>query len=99
MIGRERRGEGDGSVKAIGESTVEAEETRVFSFRTPFGRIKLKRRQIFITVAVAAFLGLLRADILQGVEANRCFAILIFCTILWATEVISPLPVSSRISL
>jgi phosphate transporter len=86
MIGRERRGEGDGDIK-IGATLVTEEESGLFQFVTPLGRFKLTRKKIFLAVAIAVFVALLNVPTLHKVEANRCFAILVFCTIMWATEV------------
>jgi phosphate transporter len=54
---------------------------------TPFGRIPLGRKVLSAMVAVAAGVALLNVSVVEGVEANRCFAILVFCTVMWATEV------------
>jgi len=37
--------------------------------------------------AGAIFVALLNVKVVNGVEANRCFAILVLCTVLWASEV------------
>jgi phosphate transporter len=85
MISRERRGENDGTIK----STVTWDEgVKVLGVPTPFGRFQITQKRISIAVAVVVFLILLSVQLLQGVEANRCLAILVFSTIMWATEVI-----------
>ncbi|KAL0945321.1 hypothetical protein HGRIS_000823 [Hohenbuehelia grisea] len=93
MIGRERRGDSDGHPKAIG-SVVQEEADSGMDVKTPVGRVKFKRRHLFLLIAVTTFIILLNVQTVDGVEANRCFAILMFCTILWATEAI-PLFVTS----
>jgi phosphate transporter len=85
MIGRERRGEGE--FKAIGATLVTEEESSLFHFATPMGQVKLTRRMISLVFAVAVFVILLKIPLLDKVEASRCFAILTFSTIMWATEV------------
>jgi phosphate transporter len=88
MIGRERRGENDGTIKAIGSTASWDEGAKVLEVPTPFGRFKMTQKRISIAIAVIVFLILFSVQVLQEVEANRCLAILVFCTIMWATEVI-----------
>lgn len=85
MIGRERRGEGD--PKLDGAVLVREPERPVIDVNTPLGRLKVTRRKIYILIAVAVFITLLNVKVVEGTPANNCFAILTFCTILWATEV------------
>ena len=87
MIGRERRGEIDGHLETVGGTLADQQEAKAVQIPTPLGRLKLKRRHIWQAIAVAVFLTLLRVQSVDGDEANRCFAILVFATILWATEV------------
>lgn len=87
MIGRERRGEADGHLETVGGTLEVQQEAEAVQIPTPLGRLKLKRRHIWQAIAVAVFLTLLNVQSVDGDEANRCFAILIFATILWATEV------------
>jgi phosphate transporter len=87
MIGRERRGEGDGDIKAIGATLVTEEESSLFHIATPVGRLRLTRKKLFVVLAITVFIVLLNVPMLDEVEASRCFAILVFSTILWATEV------------
>lgn len=87
MIGRERRGELDGDVKVIGATLVTEEESGLLQVPTPVGRFRLTRKKIFLVIAIAVFAVLLNITVLDDVAANRCFAILIFSTIMWATEV------------
>jgi phosphate transporter len=92
MIGRERRGENDGTVKAISGELVSEEEGGVVDVPTPVGRFRLTRKKIWSVIAVTVFLILLRVRTLEEEEANNCFAILIFSTVLWASEVRILLP-------
>ncbi|KAF8910760.1 SPX domain-containing protein [Mucidula mucida] len=82
MIGRERRGDVDGAPTILGGSLVKEAEPGLLDVATPVGRFKLTRRLLWMIVGVIVFV------------ANRCLAILTFCTILWATEAI-PLFVTS----
>ncbi|KAG8969106.1 low-affinity phosphate transporter [Tulasnella sp. 419] len=95
MIGQERRGESDGQIKALGGS-VEGAENPILAVPTPVGRIKITNKGISLLIALATFILLLNLDLVKGEEANRCFAILCFSTILWATEAI-PLFVTSML--
>ncbi|KAJ7596438.1 SPX domain-containing protein [Mycena floridula] len=89
MIGRERRGEGHGPPKAITTKGVSW-----FLIPTPAGSFAISSKMISMTMAIAVFAILLNVPVIQGGPENRCFAILIFCTLLWATEAI-PLFVTS----
>jgi len=86
MIGRERRGEGD-TMDTAGATLVQEPEAALVDIRTPVGKFKITKRKIFKVISVIVFIILLNLQIVEGQEANRCFAILSFCTILWATEV------------
>jgi phosphate transporter len=84
MIGKERRGEGaDGQVKALGLGHTDSHASPLF---TLFG-LKFTKKKVFLSLAVVVFTALLNVQMVEGQEANRCLAILIFSTILWATEV------------
>jgi len=85
MIGRERRGEGDMEDTA-GATLIHEPEPTIVDIPTPIGIFTITRRRIFKVVAVAIFILLLNIQVVPGQEANRCFAILSFCTVLWATE-------------
>jgi phosphate transporter len=63
------------------------EEKPLVSLRTPLGRIKVTKKVVSVIVALATLVILLNVQVVDGVEANRCLAILAFATILWATEV------------
>ncbi|KAF8963087.1 SPX domain-containing protein [Flammula alnicola] len=93
MIGRERRGEG-AAEDAAGATLVQEAEAAIADIPTPVGKFKITKRRIFKVVALAIFALLLNVQVVKGEEANRCFAILSFCTVLWATEAI-PLFVTS----
>jgi len=86
MIGRERRGEGSGD-DITGSTLIHAPETTLVDIPTPVGMFKITKRKIFKVVALAVLILLLNIQVVEGREANRCFAILCFCTVLWATEV------------
>jgi phosphate transporter len=91
MIGRQRRGEDDGSggILAAGGTLIkETEEGElVADIQTPVGKLTLTKHNIYLLVALSVFIVLLNVQTMSTVEASRCFAILVFCTILWATEV------------
>jgi phosphate transporter len=94
MIGRERRGEGGTPLGAPVDTT----EEKAFEVHTRVGRVRLSRRKTWIIISALIFATLLNVSIVEGDEANRCFAVLVFATLLWATEVRqSPSP--SRCSL
>lgn len=93
MIGRERRGESDGQVKALG-GTIDTKEEALLAVPTPVGRFSITSKGISLVAALVVFGLLLRFPMVEGEEANRCFAILCFSTVLWATEAI-PLFVTS----
>ena len=78
-----------------GSLLVEPEpEKGLLHVSTPAGRVKLTTKQLYLVVAIVVFVILLNIDYIDGAEANKCFAILVFATILWATEAI-PLFVTS----
>ena len=98
MIGRERRGENGTPLGAPVDTTVE----KAFEVRTRVGRVRLSRRKAWIIFSAFIFAVLLNVQTVDGEEANRCFAVLVFATLLWATEVRSvvfqSLPSPSSIS-
>ncbi|KAG9014908.1 low-affinity phosphate transporter [Tulasnella sp. 427] len=93
MIGRERRGESDGQVKALG-GTVDTKEEALLAVPTPIGRFSITSKGVSLAAALLVLGLLLTFPMVEGEEANRCFAILCFSTVLWATEAI-PLFVTS----
>jgi len=86
MIGRERRGEGD-TLDSVGAVLAIPPEPPIVSIPTPVGRFKITKRYVFRVISIVVFVTLLNTTVLEEQEANRCFALLTFCTILWATEV------------
>ncbi|CAE6434908.1 hypothetical protein ACGC1H_002826 [Rhizoctonia solani] len=91
MIGKERRGEGaDGRVKALGLGHVDSQAEPLL---TVCG-LKLTKRKLVLFLAIVLFVTLLNVRMVEGKEANRCLAILMFATVLWATEAI-PLFITS----
>jgi phosphate transporter len=83
MIGRERRGEGGTLLGA----SVDTTEEKAFEVHTRVGRVRLSRRKAWIVISALIFVMLLNMTIVEGDEANRCLAVLVFATLLWATEV------------
>lgn len=87
MIGRERRGEGSSDALA-GATVVREPEKPLVDITTPVGHFKITGKLIWGAVAVTVFAVLLNSPVVkEGPAANNCFAILVFCTILWASEV------------
>ncbi|WVQ99989.1 hypothetical protein IAU59_007132 [Kwoniella sp. CBS 9459] len=66
--------------------------------RTPVGRFRkpqwLTPRVFILGFAFALLVALVQIQPMEGVEESNCLALLVFCTILWATEAI-PLFVTS----
>ncbi|KAG1789299.1 SPX domain-containing protein [Suillus plorans] len=94
MIGQQRHGTMNGLGALMGATLVQQEESSLINVPTPLGSLKLTKKRVSLTVALVVFIALLKMDIVVGEEANKCFAILAFSTILWATEAI-PLFVTS----
>lgn len=95
MIGKERRGENDGQMKNLLPASVQREAVPpLLAIPTPLGLLKVTGRRIWLAIAIAVFVVLLNVHVMDGMEASHCFAILIFATVLWATEAI-PLFVTS----
>lgn len=95
MIGQARRGEGEpGGIKALGGTLLIEEENGLLDVQTPAGHVKLKSKHVFLLISIIIFVILLNVQVVDGIEANRCFAILVFATVMWATEAI-PLFVTS----
>ncbi|KAI0346236.1 Sodium/sulfate symporter [Trametopsis cervina] len=96
MIGQERRGEGgeSGTIRALGGTLLLEPEKGLLDVQTPAGRFRLTTKQISLVVSIAAFVVLLNVHVVDSVEANRCLAVLVFATLMWATEAI-PLFVTS----
>ena len=83
MIGRERRGEGGTPLGAPLDNT----EEKAFEVRTRVGRVRFSRRKAWVVISALIFAILLNVSVVEGDEANQCFAVLVFATLLWATEV------------
>ncbi|KDQ58975.1 hypothetical protein JAAARDRAFT_68566 [Jaapia argillacea MUCL 33604] len=95
MIGQTRRGETNGEQGFVGAPVLQVEPDQgLVSVATPVGRLKLTSGVLYLVIAIVVFITLLNFQTVEGVAANRCFAILVFSTILWATEAI-PLFVTS----
>ena len=98
MIGQARRGEGDPSeastIRALGGTLVVEPEKGLLDVETPAGRFRLTVRQLCFIISVTVFVILLNVHVVDSVQANRCLAILVLATLLWATEAI-PLFVTS----
>lgn len=86
MIGRERRGEG-AAEDAARATLLHEPEAAIVDISTPVGMFKITKRKIFKLLAVTVFAIMLNVQVVDGLEANRCLAILSLCTVLWATEV------------
>lgn len=86
MIAQERRGENEGESTNIA-SLLKKPGPGLFFIPTPLGTIRVTRKMIYKITAGILFVTLLNIPVVDTVEANRCFAILMFCTFLWATEV------------
>ncbi|KAH9902404.1 Sodium/sulfate symporter [Cubamyces lactineus] len=97
MISQARRGASDDNgMIAMGGSLIVEPERGLLTIQTPIGRVKLTGKLLYALVAVVVFLVLLNVRVVEGAEANKCLAILVFATILWATEAI-PLFVTSTL--
>ena len=97
MISQARRGASDeNGMIAMGGSLIVEPERGLLNVQTPIGRVKLTGKMLYALVAAVVFLVLLNVQVVEGAEANKCLAILVFATILWATEAI-PLFVTSTL--
>ncbi|CAO3591616.1 unnamed protein product [Absidia cylindrospora] len=80
MVGQERK------TQSVGVS-----EVKPMVLRTPCGHVIIDRDQLihtfFLVASVLVFALLLSIDIFGHLEQNRCFAILVFASMLWAGEV------------
>lgn len=96
MIGKARRGDQNDHTQPLGALTKEDEQSTdaLVSLPRTCGGIALTKKHLFLTIAVAAFALLLGVQPLEAVETSHCLAVLVFATILWATEAI-PLFVTS----
>ena len=90
MIGKARRGDQSDHPQALGALAQEEKQSTdvLVSLPRNFGGFTLTKKQFFLTIAVATFAVLLAIQPLDTVESSHCLAVLVFATILWATEVI-----------
>jgi len=90
MIGIERKSQ------AVGVRPSSALKTGPIIVRTPLGDIQLPefltRNTLVLLACCAVFVVLLTIELFEGPEQQNCFAILIFASLLWATEVSPPIP-------
>ena len=93
MIGQARRGE-DLGTRALGGTLVLEPEKGLLDVETPAGRFRLTTKQLCFAISLVVFVILLNVNTVDSETANRCFAVLIFATLLWASEAI-PLFVTS----
>ncbi|KZO91147.1 Sodium/sulfate symporter [Calocera viscosa TUFC12733] len=96
MINRERNGQSDGWLTTV-DAAVQGEKSSAwFAIWTPFGSIGITTKFIFLATSVLVFVILLQVQTMEDVERQNCLAILVLCTLLWATEAI-PLFVTSML--
>jgi phosphate transporter len=80
LIGQERR-----------TQTVGLSDAKPSSVHTPFGTLRITRDQVmnylYLAVCIVVFIILLKAELFNTIEQNRCLAILVFASMLWAGEV------------
>lgn len=86
---QERRRENQ-QLKVVGPDGAQfASEKTVI--RTPIGTLKLPswiaRRPLIFILACCVLVGVIRAKPFDREEESNCLGMLLFCTILWATEV------------
>ena len=86
MIANERHDEGGVAALVVNEK-----EVKVW---TPAGPVRVSWKLIWGILAIIVFAVLLSVPTVEGEAAQRCLAVLVFATILWATEVL-PLFVTS----
>jgi phosphate transporter len=86
MIAQQRRGDLEDEPTAIG-ALYRSPGPGLFYIPTPLGTIRVTKKMIYKIIAGIIFVILLNVEVVEKVEANRCFAILMLCTFLWATEV------------
>jgi phosphate transporter len=89
MIGRARHGDGE-IVGAAGASLVQEDEPNLkpgMALNLGFARLRITKKKVALLIAIAVFVALLNTQTVDEPEANRCYAVLMFCTLLWATEV------------
>lgn len=94
MLGRERRGQGSrtaGMHIGLGGGVVvtsSEEEGGIVDVPIPrMGKWTITKKEVSMLIAVVTFVVLLNVPAVEGEEASRCMAVLVFATIMWATEV------------
>lgn len=97
MIGNERRGDQNSPTPGLlsnrhnedlaGAALIKEPKEPLMAVRTPIGRLKITWKLIWLIVALLVFIAVANLKIVDGAAANSCLAILVFCTIMWATEV------------
>ncbi|KIJ04535.1 hypothetical protein PAXINDRAFT_104137, partial [Paxillus involutus ATCC 200175] len=80
MLAQERRGAVD-STDTGGVILMREEENGIVDIPTPLGGFKLTRKKIALIIAVMVLIALMNMQVVEGTEANKCFAILVFSTI------------------
>ena len=85
MIAQQRRGD-EGEPTAIG-ALLKEPGPGLFIVPTPLGTVRVTKKMIYKVVAALLLVTLLNMEVVGKREADRCFAVLVFCTFLWATEV------------
>ncbi|KAF9219427.1 SPX-domain-containing protein [Gyrodon lividus] len=96
MLAQERRGAMDGADMSGGVIIMRDEETGIVDIPTPLGGFRLKRKKMALIIAITVLIALVNTKVVEGTEANKCLAILVFSTIMWASEAI-PLFVTSTL--
>lgn len=90
MVGQERR------VTSAGLKRVEEPSAPKWSVKVPYTEIyvSVEKKVIPLAICLLVFFVLASVSIFDDVAKNRCFAVLVFSTMMWASEVI-PLFVTS----
>ncbi|KAG9316116.1 putative sodium/sulfate symporter [Chiua virens] len=97
MLAQERHGGTDATELRGGAILVRQEEAGTVGIPTPLGSFRFKRKRIPLVLSIVVFIALMNMNVIKdGPEANKCFAILIFSTMMWASEAI-PLFVTSTL--
>lgn len=87
----EQRRRDDHQLKAVGDDGATMFEKGYTVIRTPMGSLRmpawLSMKGFIFALACLVLVGIIHVQPLAGEEESNCFAMLAFCTILWATEV------------
>lgn len=89
MIGQARRGG-----ELVGHPTLVHEPGQSAALQV--GRVRITKNAVAVVVATTVGVVLANVHVVDEVPANRCLAVLVFATIMWATEAI-PLFVTSML--